>query len=43
MDLVGMDDSFGQSGPASDLIRHYGLDGPSLADRAETLMQRKER
>jgi len=43
MDLVGMDDSFGQSGPAPDLIRHYGLDGASLADRAENLIKRKKR
>ncbi|MCP3919611.1 MAG: transketolase family protein [bacterium] len=41
MELLGMDDAFGQSAPASELIPHYGLDSASIAARAQELMRRK--
>lgn len=42
MDLAGMDGEFGQSGGASELLAHYGLDARGLAARAEALIQRKQ-
>jgi len=41
MAFCGMDDEFGQSGDAWDLVSHYGLDGPGLAARARTLFESK--
>lgn len=41
VDMAGMDGAFGQSGGATELIAHYGLDGASLAARAKDLMGRK--
>lgn len=41
MAFCGMDDEFGQSGDAWELIRHYGLDGPGLAASARTLVESK--
>ena len=43
MELVGVDDQFGQSGSASELLAHYGLDGASIAERAKSLLARKDR
>jgi transketolase len=42
VELVGMDDSFGQSGKADELIAHYGLDAASIAARAKDLLRRKD-
>jgi transketolase len=39
--MAGMDDAFGQSGTASQLLAHYGLDAAGLAARAMDLLQRK--
>lgn len=39
--FAGMDDAFGQSGKASELLAHYGLDGAGLAARARRLLRRK--
>lgn len=39
--MAGMDDAFGQSGTAGELLAHYELDAPGLAARARTLLQRK--
>lgn len=41
MDLVGMDDTFGESGTADELLARYGLDAASIAARAAKLVQRK--
>ena len=41
--FAGMDDAFGQSGKASELLAHYGLDGAGLAARARKLLRRKGR
>ena len=41
MELMGMQGEFGQSGTASQLIQHYGLDGASIAERARRLIDRK--
>ena len=41
MAFCGMDDEFGQSGDAWDLISHYGLDGPGLAASARSLVESK--
>lgn len=42
MDLVGMDDTFGESGTADELLARYGLDAASIATRAKKLVQRKK-
>ena len=39
--MAGMDDAFGQSGTATELLAHYGLDAAGLATRARALLQRK--
>ena len=36
---VGMNDTFGESGPAADLLRKYGLDGKGLADNIMAWMK----
>jgi transketolase len=41
MDILGMDDEFGQSGTASELLSYYGLDAASIAARAKRLLERK--
>ncbi|MDP6410917.1 MAG: transketolase family protein [Planctomycetota bacterium] len=41
MDMVGVDDTFGESGTAEELLVRFGLDGASLAKRARTLIERK--
>ncbi len=41
MDLVGMDDEFGQSGTAAELLAHYGVDAAAIAARAKRLLERK--
>jgi len=42
MAFCGMDDEFGQSGDAWDLVSHYGLDGPGLAASARKLLDSKQ-
>lgn len=39
--FAGLDNAFGQSGTADELLAHYGLDGAGLAGRARTLLERK--
>lgn len=39
--MAGMDDEFGQSGTAGQLLAHYGLDAAGLAARAKDLLARK--
>ena len=41
MDMVGLEDTFGQSGTAGELLEFYGLDAKSIAKRAKSLHQRK--
>lgn len=41
MDFVGVQDQFGQSATASQLLEHYGLDPRSIAERAANLVTRK--
>ena len=40
MDMLGMDNEFGQSGTADQLLKHYGLDAESIALRAKALSER---
>ena len=42
MTFCGMDDEFGQSGDAWDLVSHYKLDGPGLAASARKLLDSKQ-
>ena len=41
IEIVGVDDTFGESGGADELLAKYGLDGASLAARARDLIRRK--
>ncbi len=41
MDFVGLQDEFGQSATATELLEHYGLDPRSIAERAAKLVERK--
>ncbi|HPF12686.1 MAG: transketolase family protein [Planctomycetes bacterium] len=41
MDLIGMDDAFGQSGTADELLVYYGISAPAIAQRAQALILRK--
>ena len=40
MHLHGMHGEFGQTGPAADLLRHYQLDGPGIAEHARQFLHR---
>ena len=40
MAMLGMDDAFGQSGTAGELLAHYGLDADGIARRASELIRR---
>jgi len=42
MEIVGVQDTFGQSGTADELLALHGLDGASLAARARRLVTRKQ-
>ena len=39
MRLHGMKGTFGQTGPAPDLLRHYHLDGPGIAAEARSFLE----
>lgn len=41
MDMVGMNDCFGESGQPSELMEKYGLTAASIAARAKILLERK--
>lgn len=41
IDIVGVEDRFGESGGADELLAKYGLDAASLARRARGLMKKK--
>ena len=41
IEMLGMDDSFGQSGSADELLAHYGLDAAGIVLGANRLLQRK--
>ena len=41
IEMLGMDDSFGQSGEAQELLAHYGLDAAGIVAAAGRLMQRQ--
>jgi transketolase len=41
MEYAGVQGTFGESGTAEELLVKYGLDGPSIAKRARTLLARK--
>jgi len=41
MKMLGMDNAFGQSGTADELLAHYGLDAPAIVAASQELMQRK--
>lgn len=41
MEMVGVDDRFGQSGTPQELLDHYGLNVPGIVAKAEALLARK--
>jgi transketolase len=41
VERVGMQDEFGQSGTADDLLAHYGMTPAHLVEAAERVLQRK--
>ena len=41
MAYVGVQDVFGESGEADELLRKYGLTAENIADAAHTVMKRK--
>ncbi len=41
MAMLGMDNAFGQSGTAEQLLSHYGLDAPAIVARSQELIKRK--
>ena len=41
MEMVGVDDRFGQSGIPQELLDHYGLNVPGIVAKAEALLARK--
>lgn len=41
VETMGMDDEFGQSGTAEELLAHYGLDAAAIVRRARALLERK--
>jgi transketolase len=41
MSMLGMDNAFGQSGTAEQLLAHYGLDAPAIVARSQELLKRK--
>lgn len=41
VDVVGVDDTFGESGTSEELLEKYGLDAESIASRARGLVRRK--
>ena len=41
MEMVGVDDRFGQSGTPQELLDHYGLNVPGIVVKAEALLARK--
>ncbi len=41
IEMLGMDDCFGQSGSADELLAHYGLDAAGIVLGANRLLQRK--
>lgn len=41
MEMVGVDDRFGQSGTPQDLLDHYGLNVPGIVAKAEALLASK--
>lgn len=43
VERIGMRDVFGQSGPAGQLLEHYGLTPAKLVEAAERVLQRKVR
>ena len=40
--IVGVNDVFGRSGPAKELISYYGLDGASIAQKAKEAIALKK-
>jgi len=41
MEMVAIDDQFGQSGTPEELMKHYGLDQGSIKERVKKLIKRK--
>jgi transketolase len=41
MEFIGVHDQFGQSGEPEELIKHYGMDVPSIIDAAKKVIKRK--
>jgi len=42
MELIGVHDKYGESGTASELIEHYGMDIPNIEKAVERVLQRKK-
>ena len=43
MEMVGMDDQFGQSGKPMELMDFYGLNAAGIVEKAEKVLERKAR
>ncbi len=41
IELVGVDDTFGQSGDPAELIEHYGMGADAIADAVRRALKRK--
>jgi transketolase len=41
MEIIGVDDQFGQSGTPEELMKHYGLDKDAIKQRVKKLLERK--
>ncbi len=42
-DMIGMEDRFGESGGAWELIKHFGLSAEHIAKKAKEMVERKEK
>jgi len=42
MEMVAVQDSFGESGTPEELLKKYGLDAPNIVDKALKAIQRKD-
>lgn len=43
MEFVGVDDKFGQSGTPEELESHYGIDTPSIIEKVQKVLDRKNK
>ena len=41
MDMIGINDTFGESGKANDLLEKYGLTSSNIVEKIKLLIQKK--